>query len=177
MGSSSTAKSPDEQLGLLVEDAAEAVEPVGDLLALVERERHVVTGALGLRVQLLGEAEQHGEAALHVGGAQPVQDVAVDPRHLVAVGRHGVEVATEHDPAVASELGARDDAGADRVDRERRRARPQPLLDDLRQLGFVVALRRHRDERGGEPEQVGRVVLEDTELSVTWRSRGRGGCR
>ena len=79
----------------------------------------------------------------------------------VAVGGHGVEVAAEHDPAVAPELRARDHVGADGLDRERRRARPQPLLDDLGQLGLVVALRRHRDERGGETEEIGGVEVDD----------------
>ena len=85
----------------------EAVELVGDLLALVERERHVVPERAQGRVERLGQAEQHREAALHVGGAEPVQHVAVAARHLVAVGGHGVEVAAEHDPAVAAEVGAR----------------------------------------------------------------------
>ena len=107
-----------EEIRLLVEDTAEAVEPVGDLLALVERERHVVAGTLRVGVQLLGEAEEHREAALHVGRTETVQHVAFDLRDLVAVGRHGVEVPTEHDAAVPPELRACDHTGANGVDRE-----------------------------------------------------------
>ena len=118
VGSSSTAKSPSSSVGLLLEDPAQAVEPVGDLLALVEGERHVVAGTLRIGVQLLGEAQQDREPALHVGRTEPVQHVAVDARDRVAVGGHGVEVAPEHDPAFTPELRARDHAGADDVDRE-----------------------------------------------------------
>ena len=46
--------------------------------------------------------------------------------------------------------------------------RLQPLLHDLGQLGLVVALRRHRDERGGETEEIGGVEVDDG----TGRSRG-----
>ena len=89
-----------------------------------------------------------------------MQHVAVDARDRVAVGGHGVEVAAEHDPAVAPELRARDHVGADGVDRERRRACAAAAPRRLGQLGLVVALRRHRDERGGETEEIGGVVLE-----------------
>ena len=36
----------------------------------------------------------------------------------------------------------------------------EPRLDQRREIGFVVALRRHADERGGEREQVGGVEVE-----------------
>ena len=101
-------------------------------------------------------------------------------RHLVATVRgHGVEVAAEQDAAVAPELGAHDDVVRHAVDGERRRALAQALLDEIGELGLVVALRRHRDQRGGELEQVGRVRREDppTEGWLTSRRRGRAGCR
>ena len=44
------------------------------------------------------QVEHHGQAALHVGRAQPPQDVALDLGYRVAVGRDGVEVAGEHHP-------------------------------------------------------------------------------
>ena len=68
-------------------------------------------------MQLLGEAQQHREPALHVGRAETVQDVALDARHLVAADRgHGVEVTAEQDAPVAAELRAHDDVRA-RCDR------------------------------------------------------------
>ena len=82
VGSSSTAKSPASSSGCSREDDAEPVELVGDLLALVEHEGHVV-GARRVRgcgVQLLGEAQQHREAALHVGRAEAVQRCRRRPR-------------------------------------------------------------------------------------------------
>ena len=73
---------------------------------------------------------------------EPVEDVALDPRHFVArVGGHGVEVTAEDDPAVAAERRARDHVRADAIDGERRRARPEARLDEVGELGLVVALR------------------------------------
>ena len=76
-------------------------------------------------------------------------------RHLVAAVRgHGVEVAAEQDAPVAAELRAHHDVVRHAVDGERRRALAQARLDQVGELGLVVALRRHRDQRGGEAEQV-----------------------
>ncbi len=106
-----------KQLRTGVEHVAEAVELVLDLLALVERQR-AVEARLTAGADLLGEAEEDGEPALHVGGPQPVEHVAVEPRHGVAVGGHGVEVTAEHDPALASELRACDHGVPDARERE-----------------------------------------------------------
>ena len=96
---------------------AEPVELVGDLLTLVERQR-AVEARLPAGADLLGEAEEHGEPTLHVGGPQPVQHVTVEPRHLVAVGGDGVEVTAEHDSALAAQVRARDHGVADPAERE-----------------------------------------------------------
>src|SRR5207302_8572830 len=99
---------------------------------------------------------------------------AADPGDLVAVGRHRVEVAAEDHSSVTPELRACDHAGADGFDRERGRACAQPFFDDLRELGFLVALRRHADERSREPEEIGRVELEDLRLrhvAIPWSRR------
>ncbi len=102
----------------MLEDATQTVELVGHLFALVERERDVVTGLRPVGVQRLGQREQHRQAALHVGRAEPVQHVAIDPRRRVAVRRHGVEMSTQDDAPIATELGARDHVVADHIDRE-----------------------------------------------------------
>ena len=130
-------------------------------------------------VQLLGDAQQHREAALHVGRPEPVQRVALDARHFVAaVGGHGVEVAAEQHAPVAPQLRAHDDVVRDAVDGERRRALTQARLDQVGERGLVVALRRHRDQRGGEREEILGGNLEDTAQGwVTSRRRGRAGCR
>ena len=151
-----------EQLGLRAHDDAEAVELVAHLFGLVEHEGHVVVShAIAIGVQLLGEAQQHREAALHVGRAEAVQHVALDPRHLVArVGGHGVEVTTEQTrrsrpscvrTTMLCSMRSMASDGA-RV--------AQARLDEVGELGLVVALRRHRHQRGGEPEQVGGVGVE-----------------
>ena len=95
-----------------------------DLLALVEREGHVVAGR-----------RRVGGAAPRPGGAAPRGRPSCRPSRARAarrrrrrgtslpVGGHGVEVTAEHDPAVAAERRARDHVVADPVDGERRRAR------------------------------------------------------
>ena len=167
-----------EQLGLLLEDARRPLNAVGDLLALVERERHVEAGTVGIGVQLLGEAQQHREPALHVGGAETVQHVAVDRGDGVAVGGHGVEVTAEHDPAVAPELRAGDHAGADASrstgDGARDCSRSSTILassaswwlSDGTATSAAVSPKRSVASRS-----------TDGDASVTWRSRGRAGCR
>ena len=69
-------------------------------------------------------------------------------------------MATEHDPPVASEHRARDHGVADALDHERVGAPRQARLDQRGEIGVVMALRRHPDERGGEREQVGGVEVE-----------------
>ena len=102
-----------EELGLLVEDRAEPVEPVGDFFALVERERDVVAGTLGMGVSSSARRSSTASPPFMSAEPRPCSDVAVDRRDLVAVGGHGVEVTTEHDAAVAPELRAGDHAVAE----------------------------------------------------------------
>ena len=165
-----------EQLGLLLEDAAEAVEPVGDLLALVERERHVVAGTLGIGVQLLGEAEQHREPALHVGRTETVQHVAVDasgPALPLAgtVSRWPPSTTRRSRPSCVRAITLAPTVSI-ASDGARDRSRSSTIFGEL---GFVVALRRHRDQRGGEPEEVGGVVVRRTEpvrhVAIPWSRR------
>ena len=154
MGSSSTARSPATQVRALGEQGAEPVELLGDLFGLVEHERGVEPGRVTIVGECLGQREKHREAALHVRGAEAVQRVRFPARGLVAVRGNGVEVAGEHDPAVAAELGPRDDVVAEAFDRELRRALPQAALDQVGDLGLVVTHRRDRTELLGQVEQI-----------------------
>ena len=163
-----------EEVRLLGEHLAQPVELVAHLLALVERERDVVARRRRVVVHPLGQPQEHCEAALHVGRTQAVEHVAVEPGHLVAgVGGDGVEMPTEHDAPRAPELGTDDHVGAHAVDGERGRPRAQPRFDEIGELRFVVALRPHRDECRGEPEQIGGVDLEDRlgHVAAPWSRR------
>ncbi len=116
-------------------------------------------------MQRLGEAQEHGEAALHVGRAEAVQHAVLDPGHLVArIRGHGVEMAAEHHPLPPTELGAGDHVLPHPAERQRRRPGTQARLDQIGQLGLLVALRTHCDQRGGESEEVGGVRREHGRL-------------
>ncbi len=146
----------------LGEEAAQPVELLRDLFGLVEDHRRVETGPGRVGSQRVDEREQHGEPALHVGGAEPVERVAVPTRDLVAVGCDGVEMAREHHPLVAAQIGTDDDVVADPVHHERRGVTSHPRLDDVGEARLVPAHRRDRDQLLGEPEQI------HTHLSRSW---------
>ena len=75
---------------------------VVDLLGLVEDVGDVAVG----RGQVVGQPQRHGDAALHVAGAEAVQVGAVVAGGQVAVQRDGVDVAGDHHPLAAAEVGA-----------------------------------------------------------------------
>ena len=145
VGSSSTANSPASSSGRVPNTVPSPLNSVGHLLAFVEREGDVVAGRRGVGVQGLGQAQQHREAALHVGGTEAVEHVAVDPRTSLpwlagTVSRWPPSTTRRSRPST----GAGDHVGADPVDGEARGALAQPGLHQVGELGLVVALRAHR---------------------------------
>src|SRR5262249_45369970 len=96
----------DDERGLVdsrgrVEQGGERIELRADLLAGEEEEAEVER-ELGVRGPA-AELDHHREAALHVGGAEPVDGAVLDPPGQVPLRRHGVGVAGEEDerPAAA----------------------------------------------------------------------------
>ena len=67
----------------------------GDLLAGIEDIGEVDRGAF----QLFGQRQHHGQTSFHVRAPEAPQDLAGDPGFGVVVGRYGIEMPGEHDPA------------------------------------------------------------------------------
>ena len=158
VGSSRTAKSPASSSGRDGEHLAQPVELVAHLFAFVEREGDVVARRRRIVVQPLGQAEQHRQAALHVGRARARgarRRRAGAPRCPRWRGRCRDDRRARPRRARPSSVRTID-VGADPVEGQRRRPRPQPRLDQIGELGLVVALRPHRDQRGGEAEEIDR---------------------
>ncbi len=79
-----------------VQQLDQSVELLFDLLADVEAPGDV-HGRLG---KTCGQVEHDGQPSLHVAGPHAVEDVALEPRFLVAPDRrHRVEMAGQQDPA------------------------------------------------------------------------------
>ena len=99
------------------------------------------------------QLDHHGERALHVGGAEPVDRVGVAPAGTVALRRDGVEVpGQEHERALAALRRAGQHAGVARVARVDAAA-AQDAEHVRGQGGLVARLRRDVDElerAGGE---------------------------
>ena len=94
-----------EQLGPVGGEAAQPVECGLDLLVVVP-DPGDVDGRLG---ELRGEREHDRAAALHVDGAAAPEDAVLASTRQVVVDRDGVDVARDHDPLCAAEVGAGDD--------------------------------------------------------------------
>ena len=106
-----------------------------------------------------GELEDDRVAALHVAGAEPVQQVAVEAAGQVGVDRDGVEVAGDDHALAAAELGAGDDRvavpGHGQVVTGRQRG-----LDGVGDLLLVMADRLDVDQLAGQGHDVrGQVEL------------------
>jgi len=84
---------------------------------------------------------------------RPPQHIAFDAGALVAVGRHRVGVAGEHQPRRAAEVGAGHHVVADALDGQTWQ-RAQAAFDVVGQRGLSVAGRRDVDQRGGAREQI-----------------------
>ena len=160
-----------QQLGRAREQVAQPVPLLRDLLGRVEDERGVEASGIGPRRDRFGEGEHDREATFHVGGTEPVQDVAVASGGGVAVCRDGVEMATEHEPSLPAQLAADDDVVAHAVDRQPPAALAQACLGDVGQRAFVLALRRHRTHLLGEPEEIRHGA------TLTWWRPSPAGCR
>jgi hypothetical protein len=138
----------------IIEQLAETVELGRDLFGRIEDVRDVDRRV----VHRAGQLQHHREAALHVGCTEPPQRVAVDAGAVVAVDRHSVGVAGEHEARRTPEIGTGHQVVADAVERQPRN-RQQLLLDPIRDRLLVLADRRDVDELGGELEQVGHPTL------------------
>jgi hypothetical protein len=96
-----------------------------DLLALIEDE-----GDVAVRVLQQAELQLDGHAALHVGGAAAVEQVALDPARQVAGHGHGVDVPGDHHPLGAAEGCPGHDVLADALHGQVRQ-RGERLLDGV----------------------------------------------
>ena len=143
-----------EQRGVALAELEQPVVVGLDLLAVVEHEGEVAD-RLGHRG---GQPQDHRVAALHVAGAQAVQDpVVVEPRGQVVVDRHRVEVAGDHHPLVAAQLGAGHHGVAVPADAQVPE-RPQRRLDGVRDRLLVVADRLEVHQLPGQRQHVGGEV-------------------
>ena len=147
------------ELGMALAEQVEPVELRVDLLGLVEDVGDVAVG-LGDRG---GQPQDDRVAALHVAGAEPVQQVALTSGRQVVVDRHRVEMAGDDDPLAAAQVGAGDDGVAVPGHREMRERR-QRDLDRVRDRLLVPAdrldvdeLDREVDGAGGQVELGGRA--------------------
>jgi hypothetical protein len=143
-----------EQLGMRREERAEPVVLGRHLLGHVE-DVGDVDGGFGDGPSQL---EHHGEAALHVRRAESPQRVALDPRHLVAVGRDGVGVPGQHKARGAAGVGAPDHVVVDPGDLEAGHG-PQTGLDVVGDRRLVEARRGDVDQLGRAGEEVGHQPL------------------
>ena len=130
-------------------DAAEAVARRIDLLAVVEHDGQVVTGLAEAR----REVGEHGVARFHVRGAAAVEQIADSAARQVVGHRHGVEMACEHHPAVAAEMGSAEHTGPAAQHFQVRRLLPARIFDEIGQLGFGT---------GDVQVNVGGVLLSHT---------------
>ena len=115
----------------------------------------------------------HGHARLHVARPQPVQHVALDARPVVAVDRHRVGVAGQHQSLWPPERGARRHVLAHPLHLEPRH-RAQQLLEVIGDGPLVMAHRRDVDELGRERQQVGHVVTPCSRRTSLRCSRSPG---
>ena len=154
-----------QQVRVALGELAQPVVDRVDLLGLVEDEGQVAVrlGHVG------GELEHHRVAALHVAGAEAVQDAVLEARGQVVVERHGVEVTGDDHALAAAELGAGDDRVAAPGDGEVREA-AQRGLDRVGDLLLVVAHRLDVDELLGQGDDVGGQVEVGHGLDSTSRA-------
>ena len=89
---------------------------------------------------------------------RPCRQVAVAARGQVVVERHGVEVAGDHDPLGAAEVGARDHGVAVPGRPSRCGSAAQRRLDRVGDRLLVAAHRLDVDELLGERDDVGGQV-------------------
>ena len=157
------------EVGALGEEAVDPVEARVDLLTLVEDVGHVDRG----RAHRASELGQHGHARLHVARAQPVHHIAVDACPVVAVHRHGVGVAGQHQTLRPPESRAGHHVVSHPVDLEPWH-RPQQLLEVVGDGALVMADRRDVDKLGGEREQIGHVATPCSRSTSLRCSRSPG---
>jgi hypothetical protein len=122
--------------------------PLGlDLFTVVEHVGDIAGG----RCHRRGKAQHDGDPALHVGGAEAVQDAALPPGRQVVSGRDGVEVPGENDSLASPPRRARHDRVASAVDREVPKG-AECHLDRVGDLLLVTALgvdvHKSRSQRG-----------------------------
>ena len=134
-----------EQVGVALRKELQAVALGLDLLALVEQVGHVPVGHRHRR----GEPQRDRHAALHVAAAEAVQRLLVAPGGEVAVERHGVDVAGDHDPLGVPVVGAGDDRVPEALHLEVVHL-TQGCLDGVGDLLLVAAHRLDVDEVLGE---------------------------
>ena len=124
------------------------VEPVvldRALLAVVEHARQIE--ARGGEIHALEQREHDGVAGLHVGRAETEQLAVFDARAGVAVRRHGVEMAGEHQQRAALPCGPRHTTQLpERSTLARGQAR-EPRVDPVGDRGLEPGLARNVDER------------------------------
>ena len=137
-------------MGHGVEQLDQAAVLACHLFPGVEHPGHV-DGRLGDRA---GQLEHHRQAALHVGGAQPPQCVALDPGTRRRVARNGVGVAGQQQPVRAAEVGAGHEVVAHPFDGQARHG-PQLVLEVRHEGGLLEADRRDVDQFGGQGQEVG----------------------
>lgn len=92
-----------QQIGTIDHQLPQSAVDGGHFLAGIED----VGGVHSRRRMTGGRIEHDGEAALHVGGADAPEDVAVDSCTIVPVGRNGVGVPCEDHTMRAAEIGPR----------------------------------------------------------------------
>ena len=138
-----------QELGAIPGEVRQAVVDGGDLLAGVEDE-----GEVHRRVgDRLGQRDHDGQTALHVGGPEPPEHVALDASASVVVGGHRVGVPGQHHPARSAQVGAGDQVGAHPLHREVGQG-AEPALEVVGERRLVVALGGDVDQRGGEGQEI-----------------------
>ncbi len=128
-----------------------------DLLVVVEDERQVVRGLGPGDAEAAGQPQHDGVPGLHVGGAAPVEQVAVEPARDVVGDRHRVEVAGEDDAGRPAQVRAGEHGVADPLDLQAAE-RTQRRLDRVGQPLLVAGDRRGVDQRAGQLQDVGGQV-------------------
>ena len=123
-----------QQVGPELEQAGQPVVLSGHFLAAVQDVGQIDRGVGHGR----GQLEHHRQARFHVGRPQAPQRVTVDPRPMVAVGGHRVEVSGPHQSQPAAERGAGDNVVLDPLHLQPRRL-AQPAFDVVGQWRLVVA--------------------------------------
>ncbi len=134
-----------EQVRPVAGQSPEAVEVGSDLLVVVPDPGHVDDRVGELR----GKLQLHRDPALHVDGAPAPEHVALQPSRQIVVHRHGVDVAGNDHPALATQPCAGDHRVAVPDDLEMREA-AERLLDRIRQRSLVAGHRLDVAHRPGD---------------------------